>query len=448
MSKNSPSPSPSPSSDRDYPPIQFQQHNDNIALWLTTEAPFLPPCVISRCSSCVSASTIHRAMTASTFFCSILFTIICILNLPAIVGAGSMADYIPITYTINQKRTECIYDRFETSDFVTFSAFVVDAMNHGPLKATISFEGPVAGNDAVLKKVEEASAGAYGKKNKNTNINNNNNDKPPNVGRLLKTGSDRHWPLVRDADKGVRYDKRMGIINRSVKVDWSHAGESEDAKAMRQQISAERKEAYRNYGRGGPEGELTNEMKRLEEKFRVVTQVKIEPFQETNAIKAPGWYRLCVASEMHTLLVEMDIRSGNKMGGVDRSTGHVFTYEKRALLDDEKRLEEEDKDPKLNANTYPSISEERQKEIDNQVRHEDLHATTSQIKNLNSMVMEMKMKYQDVNNRIRSHKASAERNQDNLIWKNKLLTVLYVMITLFQVHTMRKWLLSNKLLGT
>ena len=119
---------------------------------------------------------------------------------------------MPITYKIPRKQTECIYDKFDKSDFVTFSVFVVEAMSNGPPKAEISFEGPIHGNEDVLKKVEDALPGT---------------DFAPksSLGQDLRNGAQMHWPVVKDADKKVRYDKRLGIINREIKVDWSHAGE-------------------------------------------------------------------------------------------------------------------------------------------------------------------------------------------------------------------------------
>ena len=330
---------------------------------------------------------------------------------------------------------------------MTFSASVVEALNNGPPKATISFEGPVAGNAEVLKKVDDAGGGYEYESTPGSN------SKTPSLGRELRTGTEKNWPVVKDSDKNVRYDLRMGIINRSLKVDWTHAGESEDSVAARAQIELDKKEAYRNYGRGAPpRGEAEEQSaKERGEKFKAITKVRIEPFEETNSIRATGWYRLCVSSEYHALMVEMDMRSGKKMGGVDRKTGHVYTHEAKEMLDAEKFIDEDitaEEERQLDANTYASLNEEQQKEIENQVREQDLHATKSQIKHLNSMVIEMKKKHQDSHNRVKSHKATARRSYESLVWCSKLETLLYILITGVQVYTVRKWLLGNSLLGS
>lgn len=352
---------------------------------------------------------------------------------PRSVEAGSAGDNVPITYRINQKLTECIYENFAKSDLVTFSVFVIEAKNNGNPKATITFEGPISGNPNILKKFREATGGDHGEEE-------GRQEPEGGLGRRLKAGIQSHWPVVRDSDKKLRYDKRMGIIDRSVKVDWTLAGESEDAAAARDQHEAEKRNYYRNKGRGPP----TEEDPIQTEKFRVKIMTKLEPFEETASVRAEGWYRLCVSSDYHALEVEMDLRSGRKMGGVDRATGHVYTWEQREMMDAEGEIdslaEEKEKEKEADAKAL-------EKEIENQVKNTDLSASKAQISHLKSMVMEMRKKHQDVNHRIRSHRATAERNFASLTRNNKIMTVLYILITGVQVYTVRKWLLGNSLLG-
>lgn len=374
-------------------------------------------------------------MMASTFRLTMIIILILCLSSPfSRVAGDSSGEHVPMIWNINQKRTECIYDNFEKSDFATFSAIVLEAKNNGPPKATISFEGPLAGNPDILKRVEEKTSRKYVDKE----------DGKPSLGRELKNGIQNHWPTIKDSDKNVRYDQRFGIINRSLKVDWTHAGESEDAMAARAEIEMEKREAYRSRGRGAPQDEDPVQT----ERFKAKVMAKIEPHEETSVIKVAGWYRLCVSSEYHALVVEMDLRSGNKMGGIDRVTGHVYTHEAQETLDAEKLIDDVPEDPKdLDVNTYASLSEEQQKELENQVKEHDMHATKAQIKHLNSLVGEMKKKHADFAHRITSHKASAARNHGSLIWSSKLETALYILITGVQVYTVRKWLMSNSLLG-
>jgi len=98
------------------------------------------------------------------------------------------------------------------------------------------------------------------------------------------------------------------------------------------------------------------------------------------------------------------------------------------------------------SNTYQTMDLELQKEIENQVREQDLHATRAQVKHLNTMVTEMKKKQTEIHHRIKSHEATARRNHDSMVRSSKIETLLYVAITGVQVYTVRKWLLSKTLL--
>ena len=370
-------------------------------------------------------------MTSTRFRCALLLFLYHLSTLA--VSAEIYSEYIPNVYKVNQRQTECIYDRFDKSDFVTFSVFVVQVLNNGNPIAAIKFEGPVSGNMDVLK------AG---------NINyDTTTDESPSLGRELRRGAHVHWPQVKDIDKQVRYDKRIGIINRNVKVDWTHAGEHEDAVAARAQIEEERKEAYKSQ-RDKPRSDIDAEaMEKKNEKFRTITQEKIEPYEETNAIKAAGWYRVCVTAEYAALLVEMELRSGNALGGVDRKTGHVYTYEDREMLNQQQLLDE-----KITAKEEEqSIIKEQQKEIEkhieNQVKEQDLHPSKAQIKHLNSMITEMKKKLSEHHHRIKSHEDEARRNRNRIFKKGLFQTISFLAITLFQVYTIQNWLLSNNTLG-
>lgn len=335
---------------------------------------------------------------------------------------GGDAERVQLMYKVNQKQTECLYDHFEEGEVVTFSVFVVEALMNGKPIANIKYEGPVAGNSAVLGE-------------------GTNGDETSSLGRELRAGYDTKWPKVKDSDKNKRFDQRIGVINRQLIVDWTHAGESEDAMAARAEMQ---KNPYRDSGRG------PYSAKEKELPLRTVTQAKIEPYQETRVIKARGYYRVCVASEYHPLVVEMDMRCGSKLGGVDQDTGHVFTEEKRQLLDDEESIDFKVtpiEERQLDANTYATSNAEMQKEIENQVREQDLHATTAQMKHLNTLVSEMKKFQQEMHHRIKSHEAGARRNYEGMIWIGKLETLLYFVIMGAQIYTLRSWLLSNTLLG-
>ncbi|KAL7537410.1 hypothetical protein ACHAWF_005748 [Thalassiosira exigua] len=347
----------------------------------------------------------------------------------------SVGDHVRIQYKIGQKQTECLHKKFEQSDMVTFGVFVVEALNNGLPKASITFEGPIAGNDELSRKIDEIDPGRAAGMGVAIDT----------LGKELRAGT-QSWRHVKDVDKGVRYDKRIGVVDRAIKVDWTHAGEHEDSVAARAQIESERKEAYRNSGGpGGPGGGDGAK----DERFRTITMERVDPYEQTHAAKAGGWYRLCVSSEFHALVVEMEMRSGNELGGIDRSTGHVYTREERDLIDDEARIANGVTAPeegRADANTYDAEGEER-KLAENQVREKDLDATKEHVQDLVKLVTKIKKKQTDAMLRIMNHKSTAKRNHHDVIHSGKLETMLYVVITVAQMYTVRKWLLSNSLLG-
>ena len=301
-------------------------------------------------------------------------------------------------------------------------------MNGNPT-ATITYEGPIAGNPDVLRKAK-------------IKVDSDSNGDGPTLGKQLKIGASEHFPKLKEVDNLARYDKRVGVIHRQFKVDWTHAGESEDAIATREFINKREADSFKQYAKGSIEEREKGLI------IRTITQAKVESHQETRSIKMDGWYRLCVASEYHPLIVEMDMRSGNMLGGMDPDTGHVFTFEKRAMLDQELLIDGDARNTANNNNEEVHTANiELQKELENQVKEVDLIATKTQMKHLNQMVAEMRKFQQDTLYRIKSHEANAQRNHENLVWSSKVETLLYVMITGLQVYTVHKWLLSNSMLG-
>ncbi len=364
----------------------------------------------------------------------ILITACLAIPTPSTLAAGggsggngrTGAVHVPVTYKLHQKQTECIYDLLLKDDHVTWSAFAVESSSNGPLAISLKFEGPIAPPDDVRSLGEALFAASV------------------------------NWPKIKDSDVGVRYDKRVGIIGQSLRVDWTHAGEEEDAAAARDRIEMEKREAYRShYGhpRSGTPADNVEKMKR-DDLFRTVVMAEVQPYEDTHIIKAPGWYRLCASADYHALTVEMEIRSGTELGGVDPETKHVYTRAERERLDAETTLDGEvalhdaERGRELDFNTYATLAEEKRKVVENQVRETDLHPTKAQIVHLNDLVAEIKRKQDRHRDRMRNHKAASRRNYESLVRSGKLETLLYALTTVVQLYTVRRWLLSKSLLGS
>ena len=315
--------------------------------------------------------------------------------------AEDTSYHIPIRYKVNQKQTECLYDRFEQGEVVTFSVFVVEALLNGKPKCNVMYQGPLT---------------------KQTTLDPNNR---MTLGRMIRQAL-------------LKKDTANNKLDHRIKVDWSHAGEEEDELLIREEIHRENRHRRHNNN----------------EHSGIVASPKIEPYEITHKITVSGYYRVCAQAELQALVVEMDARSSSRMGGVDQETGHVYTHAKRDLLNEEAAIDKNDGNNNnkkngqlLDSNTYQSKIEELSKVLVNQVEDSDLTRTKEQLKDLNAKTSDIMTEIQNRMKRIRSHEGSAKRNSVNLAWSSKMETMLFAVISGFQVLTIRKWLLANTQLG-
>ena len=341
-----------------------------------------------------------------------MLPILALLTLPLLSHSSSF--HLPNRYKLNQKQTECLYDRFDQGDLVAFSVFVVEALMNGRPLVNVNLEGP------FMKSTQD-----YIDSSTTTTT-----DSTTTLGRKIRQGLLDEW---RENKSDISQ-----ILEWHVKVDWTHAGEADDAMRMQgdeRQNNRQNQQQQQHQQHAG---------------VQRIVQTKIEPYQITQPIPTSGYYRLCARAELHQLIVEMDIRSKRRMGGVDRNTGHVYTFAQRELLREEAALDNNNNNNggvALDTNTYQSELEELSKILVNQVEDADLTKTKEQVKELNAKTTEMMIEIQNRMTRIRSHELSARRNNASLAWSSKMETLLFALISGFQVYTMRKWLLSNTLLG-
>jgi hypothetical protein len=277
------------------------------------------------------------------------------------------------------------------------------------------------------------------------------------LGRQLQQSVNKHWPTIKDMDKLQRDpNQKMGILNTQFTVDWTHAGEEEDAVAMRSRLQKQNHLNYQMYANQLKdhvilEAEGKVDMRNAPIKpAETVPMASVTAFEQTMQLSSEGWYRLCVSGVDSTpILVEMDMRSMHNFRGIDPETRHVYTYAKRKLLDEAALLEAESAESEGadDHNTYGSSVEEQAKIIENQIRENDLKQSKTYMRELMELTSHMSQQQQAHMARIRSHSSSARRNHGNLVWSSKVETLLYAVIMGFQVYTLRRWLLGNSLLG-
>lgn len=339
-----------------------------------------------------------------------------------------------------QKQQECIYDHFQPDDRITFSVFLADALRSRP-QLKVSYEGPVAGHE--LTHTDEW----HDPRNPTSHA----------LGRQLQQSVTKHWPTIKDMDKLQRNpNERLGVLNTQFTVDWTHAGEEEDAAAARSRIQQQNHKNHQSWAKQIQDHEQLEAEGKVDMReapslpVSTVPMAEVKAFEQTMQLSAEGWYRLCVNGVDSTpVLVEIDMRSMNNFRGIDRDTGHVYTYAKRKMLDEAALLEDESPESEgaEDHNTYASSTEEQAKIIENQIRENDLKQSKNYMRELMELTSTMSQQQQAHMARIRSHAGSAQRNHENLVWSSKVETLLYAIIMGFQVYTLRRWLLGNSMLG-
>lgn len=348
------------------------------------------------------------------------------LFLPTLLVCGlllrrALAGRIPIKYQLNSKQTECIYEELVDKDVVTFSVFVVEALGNGKPKVAVSFEGPVAGNKDILPRFGDD----------HSDIDNNNDQdgqgEDEKIGRTIRSGLLSDWPKISDHPPN-------GVVRRNFQVDWTHAGESEDAAMARSALLQENHEKFRMHSM---ENEGKEDRERAPLPLHTLAQSFIEPFEETHEITARGWYRLCVRSDFAPLVVEMEMRTAQKLMGINPGTGHVYTYELREYHDEQRML-------------FGDPNEEGRQVFDTfdgqrQVRVDDMQEAKIKLRYMHELTSQIMKTQHDKMHRIRAHDADARRGAAALARSSKVETLLYVAITGLQVYTVHKWLLGNLL---
>ena len=398
-----------------------------------------------------------------------------LLTAPLVLLLGPVLTHssvYQVQHHIPQRHTQCIYSDFKAGQTATFEVFISESPSDGRLSAGIQIEGPIA-SDKIGEPVK--STNLDGEKvdtgertsqrvqpSDTWDPNRYANPTQMTMGALLQD-SVENWPrFMRQNESNFQ---ARGIIHHFFHIDYTHSGEDEDAMRARAEITRqiqqdeeerrrrleERKrrweEERRRGGEGGgvpPDERYEREDGRLE---RVLPDA-IAPYEWTKRIKNSGWYRLCVQAD-NDIIVEMDIRNSAALGGVDSETGHVWTFADWDEWEEEQRINKltELKEKAKADEEARKTLEQLNDALQGQVKDYDLEATQRLMTEVNSLVSEMQQKQSAVHQRIKSHEGIAKRNYQRIKKSGMLETVLYLLITGYQVYTVHNWLLSTNSLG-
>lgn len=112
-------------------------------------------------------------------------------------------------------------------------------------------------------------------------------------------------------------------------------------------------------------------------------------------------------------------------------TEHIQTYERHDMLMNEKKLM-----AKLGSSGKAG-----------NVKEEDLKKTKEQISKMNRLLNEIREKQVNERHRLGVHKAVNEHSHSRMVVGSLFETICYIVVSGYQVYTIRKWFGGNTLLA-
>jgi emp24/gp25L/p24 family/GOLD len=163
-------------------------------------------------------------------------------------------------------------------------------------------------------------------------------------------------------------------------------------------------------------------------KQRSKVRMEGEPYVHTIQVPITGWYRFCIVGSYSQITAEIDLRKESDYGGIDTESGHVWTMQERTLEDEEKLME---------ADTAASEG----------IKDEDFEPTREKLKTLRRLLAEIQSKQSQERHRLIVHAATNEHSHSRMVLSSLLETILFMVVTGFQVFTIRRWFQSAPALG-
>lgn len=161
--------------------------------------------------------------------------------------------------------------------------------------------------------------------------------------------------------------------------------------------------------------------------------VEGDPVEKTFMIEEEGWYRFCAEASKVEIDVEFEMRTSSELGQPNKKTGHIQTYERHDMMQNEKKLVD-----KL---------EKAAKEGAGSIKEADLKTTKNSISKMNRLLNEIREKQTNERRRLTIHKAVNEHSHSRMVVGSLFETVFYIVVSGFQVYTIRKWFSGNAILG-
>uniref|UniRef100_A0A7S1UYI4 Peptidylprolyl isomerase n=1 Tax=Grammatophora oceanica TaxID=210454 RepID=A0A7S1UYI4_9STRA len=188
----------------------------------------------------------------------------------------AMASAMPMQVNVNQRATECLYEKVDAGEAVTMSVFLLSGSE---LKATVYIEGPIAPPGVNSGLELQTSINEY-----NTGQRFGQVVKEQFVVDMEHLQATPEAEEIKDDDDAFKYDDDDDDDDATEKSeqDLEKARKRMEEKRRRAQIARQK----------------AREMRRKREQQRKERAAKIreegEPVQKTITAKTDGWYRACI----------------------------------------------------------------------------------------------------------------------------------------------------------
>jgi len=375
-------------------------------------------------SAAAAAALPHVPVRLPAIVLPLLLGLVLVLSTPTAVSGA-----VPLQYKIPQRGQECLYEELTKDESVTLSVFITSGAE---LKGTAIIEGPVAPPDTATGLDLKTKIGDYGQ---GTRYGDGPSGRNGNLRDEITIDfeSDVDW----DDDDVDDDDDEAGGGRRGPKDDSKDSADDDDE--FDDDYMDDDREIPASGSDKSARDRAEERNKRLEIKRRKYEERRAarirrhqrasegDALSKTYRAQAAGWYRACVKASWYQITAEIELRKESTLGGIDKRTGHVMTYERRMMLDEEKELDD------VNA--------------EQGLKDEDLKRTNEQLRRLNRLLKEIREYQSSERHRLSIHASTNEHSHSRMVLSSLLETVLFMLITGFQVYTIRKWFSGSPMLG-
>jgi hypothetical protein len=304
---------------------------------------------------------------------------------------------IPQTIKVKPNSKECLYEVISDDEALTASLFIVSGAE---LKGTLLLEGPLT-RDEIKSGIEMQAL--IDRHEKGTHIK-----------------EDYYQKIEEDISFEQLFQEPQ--LDSNTDIDDDNAWKETDDDKMENEAVHRRAEERKRHARAARKRLLENRQKNAGRSHDG------ESFERTLRSKSKGLYRACVKGSWYEITAEMELRKESELGGIDQETNHVFTYAKKEENQETRFLEEDSALLEAGA-----------------INDEDFEMVKQQMKRLRQLLNAIQNKQSIERHRLIVHASTNEHSHSRMVLSNLFETVLFMLVTGYQIYTIRKWFTGNVL---